>query len=198
MYKSIFSKYLSIISLVVVLGFLAMTMFQVFLTANAMADDKRQLLLENAQSIARHTASSAEAIRGMDGEVAYRVDGNRLKPLLLLVSEAIDATMFITDSQGRVLLAAGTENDAVYENAVMLDDLVEDVGTEYYGIGTLDGLFAGRHYNAAVPVTIQGNVVLGYVVACAPADIFVQTLKSNLSIYVYSVLGALALSLAFV
>ena len=60
MYKSVFSKYLSIISLVVVLGFLAMMLFQLFLTANALAGEKKELLLENAESIARHTASSAD------------------------------------------------------------------------------------------------------------------------------------------
>lgn len=198
MYKSTFSKYLSIISLVVVLGFLAMTLFQLFLTANAMADEKRELLLENAESIARHTAASAEAVRGKDGDVAYRVDGNRLKPLLLLVSDAIDATLFITDGQGRVLLAAGTENDGAYENRVVLDGLTDRMGDEYYAISTLEGLFDSSHYNAAVPVRIEGDVVLGYVVASAPANALGQTLRNNLSIYLYSVLGALAFSLIFV
>ena len=198
MYKSTFSKYLSIISLVVVLGFLAMTLFQLFLTANAMADEKRELLLENAESIARHTAASAEAVRGKDGDVVYRVDGNRLKPLLLLVSDAIDATLFITDGQGRVLLAGGTENDDAYENRVVLDGLTDRMGDEYYAISTLEGLFDSSHYNAAVPVRIEGDVVLGYVVASAPANALAQTLRSNLSIYLYSVLGALAFSLIFV
>lgn len=198
MYKSIFSKYLSIISLVVVLGFLAMTMFQVFLSANAMADEKRNLLLENARSIARHTASSAEAMRGMNGDVVYRVDGNRLQPLLMLVSDAIDATVFITDGQGRVLLAAQTGENVAVGDAVSLQNFTDNVVTEYYAIGTLDGLFDSRHYNAAVPVHIDGDVVIGYVVTSAPADALAQTVKSNLSIYIYSVLGALVLSLAFV
>lgn len=195
MYKSLFSKYLSIISLVVVLGFLAMTLFQVFLSANAMAQDKRELLLENAQSIARHTAASAEAMRGKDGDVAYRVDGNRLQPLLMLVSEAIDATLFITDGQGRVLLSAGAPNNG---GTLSLEHFIDDVNKPYYDIGTLDGLFNSRRYNAAVPVMLEGDVVLGYVVASAPADALAQAFKDNFSIYLYSVLGALALSLAFV
>lgn len=198
MYKSIFSKYLSIISLVVVLGFLAMTMFQVFLTASAMAEDKRSLLLENAQSIARHTASSAEAMRGKDGDVVYHVDGNRLQPLLALVSEAIDATLMITDAQGDVLLVAGKPEITKSGTSLSLGAFVDDVGDEYYNIGSLGGLFQKRQYNAAVPVRIEGGVVLGYVFASAPADALAQTIKSNLSIYLYSVLGALALSLIFV
>ena len=107
MYKSVFSKYLTIISLVIVVGFMAMTMFQVVLTANALADEKHSLLVENARNIAQHTASTADVVRGPDGEMVYRLDGSRLSPLLAMITEAVDATVLITDDDGRVLLAAG-------------------------------------------------------------------------------------------
>ena len=198
MYKSVFSKYLSIISLVVVLGFLAMMLLQVFLTANALSGEKKELLLENAESIARHTASSADVMLDKNGEVVYRLDGNRIKPLLTLVSEAIDATILITDAQGDVLLATGTTDDVQFERSVSLSTFVDGVGSEYYGIGTLDGLLGRGHHVAALPVVIQGDVVLGYIVAYTPNDAFVETIRSNISIYIYSVLGALALSFGFV
>lgn len=198
MYKSIFSKYLSIISLVVVLGFLVLMLFQVFLTANAMATEKKALLLENAESIADHTASSADATLDRDGTIVYRLDGNRLKPLLTIVSEAIDATLLITDAQGDVLLAAGTPDDGYYERAVSLDAFVAGVGSEYYSIGTLNGLLDRGHHVVAIPVVTQDQVVLGYVVTYTPNDVIVQTIKSNVSIYLYSLLGALMLSLGVV
>ena len=198
MYKSVFSKYLSIISLVVVVGFMSMTLFQVVLTANALAQDKHSLLIENVHSIAQHTASTADAVRGPDGEMVYRLDGSRLSPLLTMISDAVDATVMITDAQGRVLLAAGNAEAAGYVDTVSLEQFVDDVDDEYYAIGTLGGLYDRRHYNAAVPVTTPGNVVLGYVFASAPADALAQTVKSNLSIYLYSVLGALALCLMIV
>ena len=198
MYKSVFSKYLSLISLVVVLGFLAMMLLQVFLTANALSGEKKELLLENAESIARHTASSADVMLDKNGEVVYRLDGNRIKPLLTLVSEAIDATILITDAQGDVLLATGTTDDVQFERSVSLSTFVDGVGSEYYGIGTLDGLLGRGHHVAALPVVIQGDVVLGYIVAYTPNDAFVETIRSNISIYIYSVLGALTLSFGFV
>ena len=198
MYKSVFSKYLSIISLVVVLGFLVMMLFQLFLTANALSGEKKELLLENAESIAQHTASSADVTLDKNGGVVYRLDGNRLKPLLSLVSDAIDATILITDVQGDVLLAAGTADDMQFERTISLSTFVDDVGEEYYGIGTLGGLLDGGHHVAALPVVIQGDLVLGYIVAYTPNDAFVETIKSNISIYVYSVLGALILSFGFV
>lgn len=198
MYKSVFSKYLSIISLVVVLGFLVMMLFQLFLTTNALSDEKKELLLKNAESVAQHTAASADVTLDKSGAVVYRLDGNRLKPLLSLVSEAIDATLLITDAQGDVLLAAGTIDDMQFERTVSLSTFVGGVGSEYYGIGTLGGLLDGGHHVAALPVVIQGDLVLGYIVAYTPNDAFIETIKSNISIYVYSVLGALILIFGFV
>lgn len=198
MYKSVFSKYLSIISLVVVVGFLAMTIFQVLFTSNAMAEDKRELLLENAENIAQHTAASAHVVPNKNGETVYQLDGDRLQPILILVSEAVDATVLITDAHGRVLMTAGNPDAKQFENTVSLKEFVDDIGEEYYTIGTLGGLYQKRQYNAAVPVTIRDDVVLGYVFASAPADALAQTIKNNIRVYLYSVLGALALSLAFV
>ena len=60
MYKSIFAKYLTFISLVVVVGFLVLTTFQVFLTSKALAEDKRTLLMENVENIAVYTSASAD------------------------------------------------------------------------------------------------------------------------------------------
>lgn len=198
MYKSIFTKYLSIISLVVMSGFLVLTLFQILLTANALADDKRELLLKNAESIADQTASSADVVMGRNGELVYRLDGNRVKPMLLLVSDAIDATIFITDVHGDILLAVGTTDDARFESGVALQDFVTDVRKDYYVTGTLGGVLEESHYTAAVPVQIDKGVVLGYVVTCTPANAFTQTLKSNWSIYLYSSLGALALCFGIV
>ena len=198
MYKHVFSKYLSIISLVVLLGFFAMTLFQVFLTANALAEEKRELLLENAENISLHTSASVREVHGPNNDVVYQLDGERLEPLLWLLSEAVDATVLVTDANGLVLMTAGDPDAKAFENTVSLEKIIKNIDDEYYAINTLGDLYEERHYNAAVPVTLEGGVILGYVFASAPADAFSQTLKSNLRIYLYSVLFALVLSLAFV
>ena len=198
MYKHVFSKYLSIISLVVLLGFFAMTLFQVFLTANALAEEKRELLLENAENISLHTSASVREVHGPNNDVVYQLDGERLEPLLWLLSEAVDATVLVTDANGLVLMTAGDPDAKRFEHTVSLEQFVKDMDGEYYAINTLGDLYEERHYNAAVPVTLEGGVILGYVFASAPADAFSQTLESNLRIYLYSVLFALILSLAFV
>lgn len=200
MFKSVFSKYLSIISLVVLVGFLAMTLMQTVLTANALADEKQVLLTENAENIARQTALTATVSPSPGNGVVYHLDENRLSPLLNLLAESIDATVLVTNAEGRVLLTAGEEGTPFYAGSTALQGVVPKVKEQqpFYEVGTLDGVYARSYYTAAVPVTVKDQVVLGYVFAAAPADAFAQTVRSNIRIYILSTLGALLFSMAFV
>ena len=198
MYKSIFSKYLSIISAIVIVGFLAMTLLQIFFTTTAMAEEKREMLSENAWSIAHHTALSATAVPTADHRVVYRLNEERLSPILNLLSGAIDANVLIVNGEGRILLAVGEQLPSSVVGQTVSTDRLPPVDDTFYELGTLDGLYQTRQYTVAVPVLINNNVVLGYVFASAEADNLSQTLRANLRIYLMSVLGALLLSLIFV
>lgn len=197
MYKSTFAKYLTIISLVVVLGFLAMTTFQVLLTSSTLAEDKRALLMENAENIAEYTAASADLKGYREGLPVYNIqydeEGARI---LVSVAEAIDATVMITDGTGKVLWTAGEPEMKQLEKKASLGKVLHKIDDDFYEIGNLNGLYEERHYTVAVPISKDGKV-LGYVFASSPANMFVQTLRSNLRIYLYSVLAALILSFAF-
>lgn len=199
MYKSVFSKYLSIISAVVVVGFLMMTLMQVLLASKSLADQKKDLLEENVVNIAEHTALSATPMRVPGGQTVYRLDESHLSPILNMLAEAIDATVLVTNANGRILITAGTpelRRNADEESiARVLPKMQEDL---YYEVGNLGGLYSHRQYTAAVPVRVNDSLLLGYVFVSSPADALAQTLSSNLKVYVYSVLGALLLSLAFV
>lgn len=198
MYKSVFSKYLSVISLVVVLGFLSMTLLQIFLTADALAKDKKELLLKNAENIAGYTALSATATEIKGNTVVYRLNETQLKPILNLLPEAIDATVLVTNTEGRVLLTAGEfEGDSFAEDA-SLKEVIPKITDSYYEVGTLGGLYRDNQYTAAVPVTINDRTVLGYVFASSPADALARTFKDNFRIYLLAVLGALLFSFGVV
>ena len=200
MFKSVFSKYLSIISLVVLVGFMAMTLMQTVLTANALADEKKLLLTENVENIAHHTALSATATQIKGNTVVYHLDENRLAPILNLLTEAIDATVLVTNAEGRILLTAGDTEGRSYVGNTALSTLVPKVREQdrYYEVGTLGGLYPRSRYTAAVPVVINDQVVLGYVFASSPADAFAQTVRSNFRIYLMSGLGALLFCMAVV
>lgn len=197
MFKSVYSKYLSIISSLVVVGFLALMLMQTILTANALADEKQVLLSENAENIARYTALSA-ATQVVGNTVVYHLDENRLAPLLNLLSESIDATVLVTNADGRILLTAGAPVVDLQAGNTALERIVPRVGDAYYSVGTLDGLYERRRYTAAVPVVVRDRMVLGYVFTSAPADAFAQTVRSNSRIYLLSMLAALLFCMGFV
>ncbi|MBR5524229.1 MAG: HAMP domain-containing histidine kinase [Clostridia bacterium] len=198
MYKSVFSKYLSIISLVIVFGFLAMTLLQVVFTTSALAEEKKTLLTENAHSIAQQTALCATATPTLDNRVVYHLNEERLSPVLNLLSNAIDATVLVVNSDGRILVTTGPYAPSVMGGQAYLANLLPITTDTYYEVGTLNGLYESRQYTAAVPVTVNNHTVIGYVFASTPADILAQTLQANLRIYLMSVLGALVLSFIFV
>ena len=193
MYKSVFSKYLTVISLVIVLGFFAMTLLQVFLAADALADEKQTLLTENAQTLSRQTSLSATATQIRGNTVVYHLNERELAPLMNIVANAIDATVMVTNAEGKILLTAGQPEERPRMNDTALRDIVGGIGEHYYEVGTLGGLYDRNHYTAAVPVLAKDDTVLGYVFASSPADALSQTLRDNLQIYAMSVLGALLL-----
>jgi len=196
-FKSVFSKYFSVIALVVAVSFLAMMVLQVALTAQSVSGRERELLLENAESIAQHTTITAtQSHISPTGQVVYHLNQTLLSPFLNLLSEAIDADIFITDGDGRILLcSAGAGNG--YIGSTAPGRLVPRVSDGFFEVGNLGGLYDKGRYIAATPVRVEDQV-LGYVFITSPADAMAQTLKENIRAYGLSLLGALLLSMAVV
>ncbi len=194
MFKSVFSKYFSVLSLLFVVGFLAMSGLQIWLFTRSIAAEKRVLLQENAESIAAHTAlSSVDSQLMPDGTVLYLLDQEELMPFLRLLGDAIDATIFLTDGQGDVLLCSSAEMTPLAKET-SLGGLTAQVGNRsLFTLTTLEGLYQHPQYAVGVPIVIKGNSI-GYVLATAPAATVWVMLESNLKVYVISVLGALVLS----
>ena len=55
MFKSIFSKYFTVMSLVIVVSFLAMGGMQLLFSTQYWMDEKRTLLIDNAEYSGKHT-----------------------------------------------------------------------------------------------------------------------------------------------
>ncbi len=194
MFKSVFSKYFSVLALLFAAGLLVMSGLQVALFTRSLAEDKRDLLMENAESIASHTAMSAVDSQLMpDGTVMFLLDQEEILPFMRLMGDAIDATIFMTDGQGEVLLCSDPSMTQVIRDT-RLGSLTGQIdGRSLFTVTTLEGLYERPQYVAGVPIAIKERVI-GYVVVTAPAATVWVMLSDNLKVYVISVLGALALS----
>lgn len=197
MFKSVFSKYFTAISLIIVSGFLIMSGLQIVLFTRSLTEDKRALLQENADSIAQHTEVSAIESHVIGGrEVVYVLDQERLAPFLNLMGEAIDATIFIADADGDVLLCSDTALMHAAKDT-SLRKITAQVTDSLFVISTLEGLFERPQYAASTPIAIKDKTI-GYVLVSAPTASLWNTLSSNLKVYMVSAFGALALSFVVV
>ncbi len=193
MFKSVFSKYFAVLSLLFVLGFLAMSGLQVALFTRSLAEDKRTLLTENAISIAQHTADvSVDYVVGDDGQMNYILNKQELMPFLRLVGDAIDATFFMTDTKGKVLICSDPSLNEV-EGTSLESLMAESGGQSLFETTTLDGLYQQPQYTVGVPIMSKDRVI-GYVLASAPATTIGVILANNIKVYLISALGALVLS----
>lgn len=196
MFKSVFFKYFSLIGAVVAGGFLTMTCLQILLSARALNVEKQVLLQENAENIATHTLMAAtQSHIGEGGNVVYFLDQTRLTPVLNLLSDAIDATVIITDSNGRILLCSEKTMSGLIGNTA-LSEVLPRIGDRFYEIGRLAGLYEERQHTAAVPVAVDRQM-LAYVFVSTSAGEMSQILRDNLRIYALSVTGALLLCVVF-
>ena len=74
MFKSNFSKYFTVMSLVIVVSFLAMGGMQLLFSTQYWMDEKRTLLIDNADDIAKHTAvNTFQVSTDANGKKQYRI-----------------------------------------------------------------------------------------------------------------------------
>ena len=77
MQKSLFTKYLRITSLIILVSFLCLGLVMIFVVSQYWQTEKRDLLSRNARSV----AELAESTAFFDG-TQYNLDGNRLQAFM--------------------------------------------------------------------------------------------------------------------
>lgn len=194
MFKSIFSKYFTVMSLIIVVSYAALGGMQVLFSSQYWMDDKRALLQENARNIAQHTASSTVRV-GINeaGGTTYQIVDETLTPILHLIASAIDAQVLITDNKGVILLGSDQNADGRTGDKT-LSSLVGSLnGGESFTIGNLNGLYTGKYYTAATPI-VKNGATLGYVFASSSAAGMGESIRNNLQVFLLSALGVLTLT----
>ncbi|MBQ4613107.1 MAG: HAMP domain-containing histidine kinase [Clostridia bacterium] len=193
MFKSVFSKYFTGISLITLAGYLVMSGLHILLFTRSVAQDKYTLLQENADNIARQTVvSSVETQYIGDGHIVYRINQEMMTPFMRMMGDAIDATILLTDTDGEVLLCSD-ERLLPMAKQTALGGVTEQVGQMNIAPSTMNGLFEQPQYVAGAPLEIKDHTV-GYVLVSAPSTSVWSVLGDNLKVYLMSALGALALS----
>ena len=103
MFKSIFSKHFTVMSLVIVVSFVAMGGMQMLFSTRYWVSEKRALLTENARNVAEFTVSNA--VQNPADPTSYILSGGT-EPILRMLSTAVDGTAVVVDNDYKVVASS--------------------------------------------------------------------------------------------
>lgn len=188
MFKSIFSKYFTILSTLIVSSFVVLGVTLSLFSARYWQDDKRALLEENARNLAQFTSQNVQ--RDPYENNQYYIIKQNVTPLLGLLSSAVDAGSMIVDNSGNVIVCSDNLSES-YEGRTLQESVLRQLESDdAWMVGNLGGMFHSRQYTIGIPVT-KDNVNVGYVLMFCSTDSMTRYLISHLQIFTLSALGVL-------
>ncbi len=197
MFKSIFLKYFSVISLVICLSLLTLAGVQTVVSARYWLSEKQELLTENAQKVAESAAEYSRPAPGDESRYMLMLDrGSTLPALVDLLSDTLEADVMITDNRGVLLLkTAATEPSRSAAYAQIPQEIAEQVTGDvgYFSVSTLGGFYEDRFY-AAGSAIMKNGTKLGCVFVAAPAGNMFTYLWQNLRMFLMSAVVVLLLA----
>ncbi len=153
MQRSIFRRYLSITMVIIFLSFTMLGGVMMAFFGQFWQQEKKDLLSQNARSI----SGMASLYLTEKSPGKFQLEADALRGFIASFSTSIDADIFITDLEGRVLLGN-------YANSGLegLDKVPESIVAQaaqgmYEGRGSLNGLYREGYYIIGVPMTTRDN-----------------------------------------
>lgn len=197
---TLFWRYFSFISAVILICYIILGSALLIFVSRFRINEKEKLLMENADSVA---ATAAELIGTLKNDSRSVI---LICNTLSLVSKAVDADIFITNMDGKVILcrdmlksgAVGPGGCIIHGNtmpAAIMREVADSGG--YSEITNLDGIYEKRHFVVSHILKVNGRNA-GAVFAVQPIGAFWSYILSVLKIVAFSSLVSLMLAFSFV
>ncbi|MBO5797937.1 MAG: HAMP domain-containing histidine kinase [Clostridia bacterium] len=191
MFKSIFSKYFTVVAVVVLGSFVALCGAQTLLSSRYWTEEKQETLCQSAESVAAYTASYTHP--NGDG---YIIE-DTFKPFFRLLSETdlnLGRVQVVSGNGTVVLSSTGAEQPLPAE---LMRQVVQQCtpGNPWFFTGNLGGVYKDTQYNAVATVVHEGKVI-AYAIVSSPTDKLTEYLVSNLQVFLASAITVLAITFA--
>ena len=176
MYKNIFSKYIITFMVIVLVSFIALTLITASLINDYVFDLKKDSMEDTAESI----YSTVNGIMSVSRLPLYNIvskDDGYIVDILNKNASSIDAVIFITDSNGRVLVSSDNASGKIPESVASF--LVEGYISEDYLFSDLGGIFDEEHINVIRPVNVIPTGQVDYNAESNAGAIFVSSEMTN-------------------
>ncbi len=194
MQKSIFRRYLGITMAIILLSFTVLGTVMMVFFGSFWQQEKRELLTQNAGSI----ASIASSFLSEKSQGKYELQAETLRSFIASFSVSIDADIFITDLEGAVLLGNYANSRVTGLERVPVQCVSLAAGGMFEGRSNL-GLYPESYYIIGVPVNLEGNgpCVGAVFAATSPASMSAMQLDA-FRIFMLAAAAALALTFCVV
>lgn len=202
-HQSLFAKYFTVFVVVMLICFIILGLTLGIFVSSFWTSQKKSLLTDNAKSVANTTAALLENRMQTDAQSSVAIIASNLA----LISKAIDADIFITDTSGKVILCKDiiSNNFAVTDNGscqihgeiTIPEDIMEIASSSaYFDTGTLGSSYFSNQLVAGEPVVVNGKTV-AVVFSVAPTiSGFKEYTAQVLKMFLFASL--LALSIGFI
>ena len=162
MQKSIFTRYLAITMVIVVMSFIMLGSVMMIFFSQYWREEKKELLTQNAKSI----SDLSSVFLTKTGEGSYELQTTVLKGFINTFSTSIDADIFITDLEGNILLGNYPNSQLSAPKAVPQQTVTQATKGMYENRNTFGGLYQSPFYIIGVPMYAdQGTACVGAVFA---------------------------------
>ncbi|MDD5952721.1 MAG: HAMP domain-containing sensor histidine kinase [Oscillospiraceae bacterium] len=159
MHKTLFKKYLSVISVIILISFVCMGTIMVVFVSRYWHMEQRNLLLQNAQGVANVATKSL--LNEKDN--TFTIDGERMEEFVSAFSENINACILVTDINGKIVMCHNSiqlnanESDAKQPSLdkALVNQVIRD--GQYYGTTDLGGYFAEDYCVVGVPIVVTSE-----------------------------------------
>lgn len=193
MQKTLFKKYLRVTSLIIVVSFLFLGIVTIEFLSNNWEREKRDLLNTNAQSVADVVGRT-----GVLDESGYHIN-EVVKLFMETFSKSIKGDIFITDSNGVLMVYASGNNSDVNYKVVDKSIMKRALNGTYYGQGTMNGIFNQSYYVVGVPIKIYGEATtVGAVFAASDARALNSFRLGILKVFFLAAIAAFLISFCVV
>jgi len=191
--SGIFRRYFIATTAITLFSLVVMGSASLWLVARYWSDTKQALLNENAAGIAEKTAGILSS--------AYPDETKTLMVSYILTStyEAINAEVFVCNAEGLVAYCNHLQfflSECNHRYFKLSEETMREAMSPYglSDTSTLDGNYGSRHFIAAKPVEIDGEVVGAVFVTQETAQELQTYIEVMLRIFVFSMLAALLVS----
>lgn len=201
--KSLFLKYMNVSVLIVFFSFLVLGIILTMTISTYWSNEKRTMLETRSVNIAeyvRPNIRSRQYVPEKENELVWLNNSytEYMKNFLIMYSSDVGVDILITDINGNTVLMIQSEKGILDENAVISSDIINGtiIRSEYYGKGTLGGLYSNERYFSANPIysSTTGGVI-GTVIVTMDTSNVDNVTNMVFQIFILAAIATLSMSI---